>query len=248
MASNDVHARVRPSAPPHVDDQARLSVDAGASRGVACAAVVACALSALGACVLPACGGHRLEERPVIVLDRVPIGYGVGHVTQTTFAIDPWQWRRIESTFLPVPADPHAERLAIGAALQQIHLIAGSQTPTWGDLPGDAGSVEPGGAVDCIDASKNNTTYLLLLQQRGLLRWHRVLSPATRVNWFHTHSTAVIEEVQPASTPLPPRARPGRRWAVDTWYGNCGDPPLISPLDDWFRLVPVPLDQPVIPP
>ncbi len=195
---------------------------------------------------LGACGGRDVATAPPIALDAVPIGYGVGHRTLGTFAISPLEWRRIEVCFLPVPADPHAERLALAQALSRMHIVAGTQTPTWGDLPGDAGTIEPGGAIDCIDASKNNTTYMLVLHQRGLLRWHRVLAPATRVHLMHAHTTAVIEEVRPAGiAALPPTASPGRRWAVDTWYGNCGDSPLISPLDDWFAFVPVPFSEPV---
>lgn len=206
----------------------------------------------LAAGVLSGCGGESGLVTTAVPLSAVPISYGNGGSIRTTFALKPEEWAPIRARFEPASVDPVQERERIAWALGDFKRVAGTQTPTRGDLACNAGSTIPGGAMDCVDEATNATTYLLVLQQQGLLHWHRVMTQTTRVRWMHTHNAAVIEEL-PAKTgsnapPAPSTSRPGLRWAVDTWYGGPTDPAMILPLDDWRELRVQQLGVPAPPP
>lgn len=178
--------------------------------------------------VLPlvgACGGQTAMSARPIALDAVPISFGNSHARQDDFPVTPAQWAEIDARFSrPPPATPADERAAIAWYIARMERLSGDLLPTRGDLPRNEGSTVPGGAMDCLDESTNTTTYLMLAQQRGLLRFHRVLRPAVRfLRVVAAHNTAVVEEL-PA----------GQRWAVDSWYGRNGEQPIVETLEDWY--------------
>jgi hypothetical protein len=84
--------------------------------------------------------------------------------------------------------------------------------------------MEPG-QLDCIAESINTMTYLMLLQQDGLLVRHRVLQRRKRNPWFvDVHWTAVIEDTSDQ-----------QHYAVDSWILGNGKPPVIQKLEDWLE-------------
>jgi hypothetical protein len=79
---------------------------------------------------------------------------------------------------------------------------------------------------DCIDASTNTTTTLTLLEELGLLRFHRLAAPVSRNPFLGLgviHTTAVLVELTG-----------GREWAIDSWVRNNGQPPDVLPLKTWY--------------
>lgn len=79
---------------------------------------------------------------------------------------------------------------------------------------------------DCIDASTNTTTTLTLLQELGLLRFHRLAAPVSRNPFLGLgviHTTAVLVELTG-----------GREWAIDSWVRDNGQPPDVLPLKTWY--------------
>lgn len=185
---------------------------------------VICALGvlALGACVS--------GPMATIDLDRVPIVYGGGAAVRTSFRVSGEQWGGFVEAFAAC-TDAAGERRAVGGAIGRMERIAGEQTITWMDKAcnGNGGPTEQG-QMDCIDESTNTDVYLRLFEQRGLLRFHRVLRPVWRApHVIDTHRTAVIEDIAD-----------GRRYAVDSWYLDNGFPAYIQPLEDWLRKVPFP--------
>jgi hypothetical protein len=79
---------------------------------------------------------------------------------------------------------------------------------------------------DCIDASTNTTTALLVLSELGLLKFHRLVAPVSRNPFLGLgviHTTAVLVELQG-----------GREWAIDSWVRNNGEPPDVLPLKTWY--------------
>jgi hypothetical protein len=79
---------------------------------------------------------------------------------------------------------------------------------------------------DCIDASTNTTTALLVLSELGLLKFHRLVAPVSRSPFLGLgviHTTAVLVEL-----------RAGREWAIDSWVRNNGEPPDVLPLKTWY--------------
>lgn len=151
-------------------------------------------------------------------------GGGCGDVRE--LALSPAEWASVAALFHPPTRDPARERLRIAQAIAKLERILGPKTGTAADLGGTFPGLGRAGQMDCIDESVNTTTYLLLLERAGLIRWHTIENRVTRgyflFGWPHT--TAVIRE-----------RRSGSRYVVDSWFGNNGSLPHIIPLKPWRR-------------
>lgn len=133
------------------------------------------------------------------------------------------QWQRVRAVFAQPADTPFAERGQIRIAIALFEAIVGAMTGTASDKGGTWAGFGLPGQMDCIDESTNTTIYLRMLQKHGLLRWHSVADRSTRWSLFSwPHTTAVIEE----------RASL-RRWAVDSWFLDNGEPPFVLPLETW---------------
>ena len=80
---------------------------------------------------------------------------------------------------------------------------------------------------DCIDEATNTTSYLLVLESHGLLKYHNVRRPEVRGYWVDgkwPHWTAVLQNQDNQE-----------EWAVDTWFRDNGVPPVVIPLKDWYK-------------
>jgi hypothetical protein len=133
------------------------------------------------------------------------------------------QWRAVRGLFL-TEASPVEERETIRQAIALLEETVGAMTGTWRDLGGNVAGAGEAGQLDCISESKNTTTYLQLLSDDGLLKWHDVGERRIRHTLiFNTHWTAVIIERDS-----------GRHFAVDSWFLDNGQPPRIQPLEDWL--------------
>lgn len=137
-------------------------------------------------------------------------------------SLDDRQWRAIRLLFSET-ATPAEERRQIRRAIALFEKEVGQLTGTWRDLAKNVAGAGQPGQLDCISESKNTTTYLQLLGNGGLLRWHTVQAREVRHPLiFNVHWTAVIRD---EST--------GIRYAVDSWFLDNGQPPYIQPLDQW---------------
>jgi hypothetical protein len=133
------------------------------------------------------------------------------------------QWQPVRELFTSVNT-PSEERERIRQAIALLEKIVGEITGTWRDLGGNVAGSGQAGQIDCISESKNTTTYLHLLFDDGLLRWHEVGERQLRRRFIIAqHWTAVIVD----------RSN-GERFAVDSWYLDNGHPPMILPLVDWL--------------
>lgn len=84
------------------------------------------------------------------------------------------------------------------------------------------------GQFDCIDTSRNITSLLLVLDELGLLKYHRVAEPEARghiIDFTAPHATAVLVEKDS-----------GVKWSVDAWTRAYGQAPEIMPLSRWKDL------------
>ena len=144
--------------------------------------------------------------------------------TRTRAALEPEQWEQIVALFAPPADSAAAEREQIARAIGRMEQLVADFANTHHDKAGDFnGFTQPGSQLDCVDESINTTTYLTLFEQKGLLRWHRVLDRTVRHPWIlDFHWTAVIED-----------RTTGVRYAVDSWYLDNGQPPYIQQLEDW---------------
>jgi hypothetical protein len=134
------------------------------------------------------------------------------------------QWAEVRALFEPLPGSAAEERERVAEAVALMETLAGEKAGLAHDQPrNDWLEGRPRGQLDCVAEAVNASVYLMLLENRGLLRNHTVAHPA-RKGWFPVpHGTAVIRELDT-----------GREWAVDSWYYAHGEEPWIGSLDDWY--------------
>jgi len=80
---------------------------------------------------------------------------------------------------------------------------------------------------DCWDTTRNTTSLLLVLQERGLLKHHVVGDPRYRgyvINLQLPHNTAVLIDRATRT-----------EWVVDMWTRAYAQPPDVKPLAEWIK-------------
>jgi hypothetical protein len=134
------------------------------------------------------------------------------------------EWQRVTAFLLPAAHSAAEERHAIARSIAMMESLVGSKTGTGLDKGGNLAGFGQPGQMDCIDESTNATTYLRMLETEGLLRFHTVVDRSTRFGLFvgMPHTTAVIRETGTR-----------RRYAVDSWFFDNGQPPAIVELSEW---------------
>jgi hypothetical protein len=157
----------------------------------------------------------------------VPVCYGYGCQAQAEIVFSEQQIAEIARE-LALAVDAENERKILGDAIGRLYGWAGEQSDIRNDRGGNYADGHVPGKMDCIDHSTSTTRLLRLLEERALLRWHRVRDPALRhfVLVFGDHWSAVIEEKE---------AGADRRFAVDSWFVDNGQPALVLPLADWKK-------------
>ena len=91
----------------------------------------------------------------------------------------------------------------------------------------DVRSFDANHNFDCWDTTRNAASLLLVLQEWGVMRHHRVSDPRYRGNILVgqlPHNTAVIKETAPSGT----------SWVVDMWPTAFGQVPDVMTLDKWL--------------
>ncbi len=191
--------------------------------------------TALG-CLLPAPAAGDSFVSEAVITDprpaRFSVCYGHSCAQVQQVALPAEQWREVAALFRPPSPEAADERRRIARAIARLETLVGTLTGTDKDKGGNwDGWLSGGSQMDCIDESTNTTSYLRMLARDGLLRWHTVEDRATR-GWFlfgWPHTTAVIRDT-----------RSDRLYAVDAWFHDNGQPPVIQSLDDWRNKRPPP--------
>lgn len=148
----------------------------------------------------------------------VCVSFGCAEQRQALLTAD--DWARLRTLFDGV-ADAATERTAVARAIALFEARIGQQTETWQDKAKNWQRAGEPGELDCIAESTNTDRYLKALTEAGLLRWHHVVDRERR-GLFFVHWTAVLQQQDD-----------GRHWAVDSWFRDNGEPPVILPLADW---------------
>ncbi len=184
--------------------------------------------------LLVASTAHADGETVTRVLKELPhlSGFSVCHsggcAAVNRVALSKEEWQQVVSVFNPEPVDAEEERQDIANAVGVMEQIVGPKTGTDTDRGGTFGNSQYPGQLDCNDESTNTTTYMRLMNQAGLIRFHEILDTKTRGFFFNgwPHTTAVIREKQtgPAND---------KTYAVDSWFYDNGKPAVIIPLTLW---------------
>ena len=147
-------------------------------------------------------------------------GYGCQFISDVS--LDAEDWAALSTVFHAQASTAKKERgqirQAIGVFEQRVGALTGTGNDKYGTFQ-KLGSYQ----LDCVDESVNTTVYLLLLKQKGWVRFHDVEAPTSRVGVMRwPHQTAVMRETQT-----------GQLYAVDSWFHDNGRPAEIIPLEQW---------------
>ncbi len=187
-------------------------------------------IALVGALLLSACTVNGNQDRflakyadPKPTLDRVTVCHGYGCSRQETVNL-----RRVWPQLVTVMAEPApdaaTERANIALAIAAIELEVGARTGTSQDIGGTFTGFAQDGQLDCVDEAANTTTYLTLMDDAGLLRWHEIRAPMSRGFFINgwPHTSAVIAEIASGET-----------FVVDSWFHANGVPAEVVTLDQW---------------
>ena len=121
------------------------------------------------------------------------------------------------------------ERRGIAYSIGWMETRVGNVIGTKDDRPGMdfAASGDPT-QQDCVDEATNTTSYMTVLQTKGLIKNHKVSTPFSIENYLRgvagwTHWTAVLVENSNK-----------QRWAVDSWIYANGENPAIVKAEEWY--------------
>ena len=164
---------------------------------------------------------------------RVDVCYNYGCLNTATVTYSRQQLRQVRDLLDDAVNAVH-ERELIGVVVGRLLGWAGKQSPIHADRGGNYADEGVYGRMDCIDHATTTTRLLQMLEQRGWLRWHRVLVPEVRTRLvIFDHWSAVIEEAPKAPfRDEHPLSR--ARYAVDSWFYDNGQPAVVMPLDEWM--------------
>lgn len=163
-----------------------------------------------------------LSWSAAVAADEISICYNYGCAVTANIRITGKELVQIKKLFTQLP-DAQAERDAIAQAIGLFEYFSGTQSPTFRDRGGNVNDDGEDGRMDCIDHSTNSTTYLHLLDEKGYLKFHKVLPRAKRAPYlFDEHWAAVIEEINTKHD-----------FAVDSWFFDNGHPAAIFDFDKW---------------
>jgi hypothetical protein len=167
---------------------------------------------------------------------------GGGCAVISFVAISHEEWQKVVEAFADVDAtltNPQQkaaqEREQVALAVGMLEAIVGEKVGTTTDRAGTFENSNFPGQLDCNDEAINTTSYMRLMRQAGLIKYHEIEDMRTR-NFFFTgwpHSTAVIHEITN-----------GQRYAVDSWFYDNGLPATILPFSLWKSGY-IPTDSPV---
>ncbi len=156
---------------------------------------------------------------------RFNICFNHGCQSLADVSLTPEQWQQIRMLFSPEPLSPREERERIAQSVGKLETLVGRLTGTDNDRGGSLAGLWMRNQMDCVDESTNTHTYLLMLKNDGLLKYHVPTDNERRFRpHLYQHYSAVIEETATHE-----------KYAVDSWFLDNGQPPFILPLRVWKR-------------
>lgn len=167
----------------------------------------------------------KTKHLPPPTLESFPHCEGYGCPTFKNVKLNSHDWKKIETAFGKPAKNAREEREKIATTIGAFERIVGPLTGTDVDREGTFIKMGPG-QLDCVDESTNTTIYLMLLKEKGLLKFHDIQQPQVRWpilsgrGWMH--QTAVVTEKEGRAA-----------YAVDSWFEDNGAPAWIVPLGKW---------------
>ncbi|MFW2438229.1 MAG: hypothetical protein ACN4GR_02540 [Arenicellales bacterium] len=167
----------------------------------------------------------RLHGTAPLSMQHLTVCSLFGCVETTVVTLSNADWMLIDNIFSPPPNDSTEERKRIARAVAQFEKTVAVKAGTGDDQGGQQGMFRGTRQLDCVAETTNTTSYLILLQERGLMQWHAPQYPQHRgfMHGLFPHNTAVMEDL-----------KTGEQYAVDTYFHANGIPPEIMPVSEWI--------------
>ncbi len=154
----------------------------------------------------------------------VIVCHGFGCRYRTEIGLSASDRARFAQLMSPGRASAEAERRAVAQTIAWFEKRVAPQVGTT-HARANATIVGDPGQFDCVDASTNTTSLLVVLQQLGLLIHHRVEAPVSRGLGFHViHTTAVLRDMHSQI-----------EWVFDPWTRDNGELPEVMQLAKWLE-------------
>lgn len=155
--------------------------------------------------------------------------YGFTCGTTVPASITPAELQRIGALFATPSRNAVEERRRLAQAVALWEQIIGGKTGTSADVGSETGDRMWNDRFqqDCMDETFNTTSYLMMMNDAGWLRFHTVIYPASRgiQNGFVApHHAATLQE-----------SSGRRRFVVDSWFYDNGKPPVVMPVEIWEK-------------
>jgi len=167
--------------------------------------------------------------------EAVPVCYNYGCLVETEVRFSDGELKRVRELLGDAQSPVH-ERALLGVAVGWMLGWAGQRLPIGADRAGNLADDGVDGRMDCIDHSTTTTRLLRLFESRGWLRFHRVLDPVrrTRALLFDHFSAQIEEKAATGNQPLLDKEEAlARRYVVDSWYVDNGQPAPVLALQRW---------------
>lgn len=161
--------------------------------------------------------------------DRIPVCFDFSCKTRVTVSLNDKDWQGVYKIF-ENSESALQERDNIKQAIAVMEHLVGQHTPTYRDIARNWSEKHQEltalpGQMDCIDESINTTTYLSLLEQAGLLKFHRVLDRAYKKSLIDQHWAAEVVDMQS-----------GQHYVIDSWFADNGEVPILVKSERWYKL------------
>lgn len=190
---------------------------------------------------LVALGGCQVTdlETPAVYLDEYNVpaptsdtatvchGYTCRYQSKVKFTAA--DFKGIEAILAKSGGTAAGERVAMSEAIGFFENITGRIVGTANDEGGvlDNKSAGDPTKMDCIDEAATATSYLVMMNNRGMIKHHEIVKPQIRgmfIDGRWQHYTAVVREKES-----------GRPFAIDSWFRPNGQPAVVMTLDDWLN-------------
>lgn len=190
--------------------------------------VLAVSAVALAACAFTPQPNARRYLEQYDMADPHPssftICYGYGCRNSARVQLSAAHWARVRDVFSTMPSDAARERACIALAIGVMESIVGPLTGTDVDIGGSFQAAFRKHQMDCEDEAVNTCTYLLMMQDDGLITYHDIYKPTMRgfmvMGWPHV--AAVLKDKET-----------GERFVVDSWFEDNGHPAHVVPYREW---------------
>ena len=168
--------------------------------------------------------------------NRITVCHAYTCKMQTAYTFSQKDIAEIRAVMVRVKkADTAAEeRRAIAYAIAHIEVKVGAKLGIKDRAGMQFGSSGDPEQLDCVDVATNTTSYLLVMQQNGLLKFHTVTMTQSKENLLKGFVQLNPVKYWPHWSAIIIETSTGQRWAVDRWPFDQGENPAVQKVEEWY--------------